>query len=128
MEVGGKTPRQWDRDDLGKFVGMAGADRGLELGVAITRGFDQHRELVRVLGLAFPPIDGAAGRKNVDAGGKAFLDQRVRELRRAVAGRQIRDDEIGIHGTPPVSPTPRTPSATVGYPNRPPSSAFLSRL
>ena len=54
VEVGGKAALDWDRDDLRKFVGMAGADRRFERRIALGRGLDQQRMLFVVLYVVFP--------------------------------------------------------------------------
>jgi hypothetical protein len=54
FEIGRKAALDWDRDDLGKFVGMAGVDCRFELGVAFGRGLDQHGMLFIVLYVVFP--------------------------------------------------------------------------
>src|SRR3990170_2022310 len=60
LEVGGQAALDWDRDDLGKFVRMPGAQRLLELGIALRGGLDEHRVLLVVLHRALPAVDRAA--------------------------------------------------------------------
>src|SRR5882762_11141497 len=107
---------------------MAGADRRFELGVARARGLDEHREFLGVLGLAVPAIDRAARRQNIDACSEALFHELVREPCGAVAVGQIGDDEIGVRGLHAVSLIPGTPSCTVEWRNRTPSSTFMRRL
>src|SRR5439155_20996240 len=113
IEVRGQSPRQSDRDDLRKFVGMTRADRRFELGVAAASGLDEHREVLGVLGLALPAIDRAARRQDIDARSEALFHELVRELRRAAAVGQIGDDEIRLRGLHAASLIRGMPSRTV---------------
>src|SRR5258706_1088116 len=61
LQVLRQAALHWDRDDLGKFVRMALADRLLQGLIALGRGLDQHRVLLVVLDGPFPAVDRAAG-------------------------------------------------------------------
>ncbi len=54
VEVGRQAVLNRDRHDFGKFVRMAGADRGFQRGVTRDRGLHQHRHLGRGLDHALP--------------------------------------------------------------------------
>src|SRR5215831_9622137 len=114
LEIGGEASRQWDRDDLRKFVGMPRADRRLQSRVALERRLDEHREFLGVLGLALPAVHRPAGGKDVDASGETLVDQRVREPAGAVAVGQVRDHKAGTGRLHAAIPAEARKSETVG--------------
>src|SRR3972149_4250998 len=98
VEVGGITCRDWDSDDFREFIRMHGADGRFERGIAVARGLDQHRMLLRAFNRPLPPVDRAARRKDVDARGKPRLHQRLRQPLRAWALREGGGHEPRFHG------------------------------
>src|SRR3990172_13374124 len=83
VQVDGKACREWDRDDFREFIRMPGTDSGLERSIAVARGLDQHRMLLRIFDLPLPAVDRAARREDIDARGKPRLHQRLRQPLRA---------------------------------------------
>src|SRR5690349_1030969 len=89
IQIRGQAALDCDRDDLGKFIGVAVPDRCFKGRIALKRGLDEHRVLFIVLQRALPSVNGATGRKDVDACGELRLDQVLGEPLRGRAIRQV---------------------------------------
>jgi len=85
-------------NDFRQFIGMQGADCGLDLGIELTARLDQHRHFCGGFDRALPAVYGNTLRKQVDASGQPALDQGIGNPARDDAIRHIGQHDDRSHG------------------------------